>query len=201
MPQARTAYICADIAERGTGTASIRPSAQEARTWAAVGNAERAEEAIARSVAQREAISGDELDEFGGIMTFSLPRQLYYTADTWIWLPEFGEQAVRAAETAIDAYEAADPAERSFSDEAGAQADLALARVNNQDVESAVKVLWLVLDLPPDQCIGGIIASVMRVRSALQAPQYRGSTLVKNAQVEIEEYCRLPAKAMLPTSR
>ncbi|MCD0449337.1 hypothetical protein LO762_09065 [Actinocorallia sp. API 0066] len=197
----RYAGLGIEAAARAGGTASVWLPAQEARAWAVLGDAERAEEAIVRAVRARDAVRGDELDELGGIMAFPLPRQLYYVADTQVWLPNADDQVAGSAEAAIRAYEAAPAHERSFSDEAGARADLALARANRAEVEGAAEAIRPVLDLPAGQRIGGVTASVMRVHHALRGPRYRGNTLVKGFQTEIEDFCRFPVSAALPAGR
>jgi transcriptional regulator with XRE-family HTH domain len=197
----RYARLATETAARSTGTESVWLPAQEARAWAVLGNAEQVQQAIARAADARDRVQGDDLDEFGGIMTFTRQRQLYYAADTQIWLPGAEAQAERSATEAIDAYQAADPAERSFSDEAGAHADLALARVGMGELDGAAHALRPVLDLPPDQRIGGVVASAMRIHEALRAPRFRDASITRNIQLEIEEYAQRPAAAALPRAR
>lgn len=198
----RYARLGTEPAARATGTASVWLPAQEARAWAVLGDAGKAEAAITRAVDARDAVQGDDLDDLGGIMTFPRPRQLYYAADTRIWLPDADEEAERAATEAIDAYETAAPNERSFSDEAGARTDQALARVNTGDLDGAADSLRPVLNLPPDQRIGGILASVMRVHTALRNPEYRTAQIARDTQQAIESYTQVPAATTaLPRAR
>lgn len=197
----RYAEAGAEAAAHTRGTASVWLPAQEARAWAILGDADRAEGAIARADNARDRVEPDDLDDLGGIMTFPRPRQLYYAADTRVWLPGAEEKAERVAGEAVEAYESAEPEERSFSDEAGSRTDRALARVNRGDLEGAAESLRPVLDLPSDQRIGGIIASVMRVHEALRGPAYRSASLTRTLQLEIESYCQMPASAALPRGR
>jgi tetratricopeptide (TPR) repeat protein len=198
---ARYAELGIGAATAATGTASVWLLAQEARVWAVLGDADRAETAIERADQARAEVDGDELDALGGIMTFPLPRQLYYAADARVWLPGADDQAARVASEAIRAYERADQAERSFSDEAGARSDQALARVNSGDIDGAADALRPVLDLPPDQRIGGIVASVRRIHQALAVPDYRSVPLARDTQQEIESYTQVSAAAALPRGR
>jgi hypothetical protein len=197
----RYAEAGTEAAGRTAGTAAVWLPAQEARAWAILGDAGKAEAAIARSVDARDQAQPDDLDGLGGIMTFTRPRQLYYAADTRVWLPGAEEHAERVAGEALNAYEHADAAERSFSDEAGARADQALARVNCGDLDGAAESLRPVLNLPSDQRIGGILASVMRVHSALRDAAYRSAPVTRGLQLEIESYCQVPASAALPRGR
>jgi tetratricopeptide (TPR) repeat protein len=197
----RYAELGTGPAASAAGTSSVWLPAQEARAWAVLGDAEKAEAAIAQADHARDGVRGDELDDLGGIMTFSRPRQLYYAADARVWLPGAEEQAAETAAEAITAYEAADHSERSFSDEAGARSDQALARVNSGDLEGAAQSLRPVLDLAPEQRIGGVVTSVMRVHEALRNPDYRSVPLARDTQQEIETYSQVGAVAALPRGR
>jgi hypothetical protein len=73
--------------------------------------------------------------------------------------------------------------------------------VNNGNLEGAAEALRPVLELPPDQRIGGIVASAMRVHAALRDPQYQAAPLARDTQREIEAYCQVPAAAALPRGR
>ncbi|WP_344907086.1 hypothetical protein [Actinomadura meridiana] len=196
----RYAQQGADAAAATHGTASVWLIAQEARGWGLLGDADQCRATIQRANEARETVEHDELDEFGGIMTFPVPRQLYYAADASIWLPGAEEDAARQAEAAIGAYAEAADLDRSFSDEAGARADLALARAAQSDVEGAAEALSDVLDLPVDQRIEGIVTSVRRVHRLLREPHLQGPA-ARSLQQEIEAYARTPAAAALPTGR
>ncbi|GAA2215649.1 hypothetical protein GCM10009850_111170 [Nonomuraea monospora] len=71
----------AEYAARTASTSAVWLPAQAARVWGVLGHAERVNEAITQAEEARERVQRDELDEFGGIMTFARPRQLYYAAD------------------------------------------------------------------------------------------------------------------------
>lgn len=197
----RYAQLGIEAADRATGTAAVWLPAQEARAWAILGDADKAETAIDRALEARDTVTGDDLDDLGGIMTFTRPRQLYYAADTRVWLPGSERDAEQAATEAVTAFQDAAAADRSFSDEAGSRADQALARVNNGDLDGAADALRPVLDLPADQRIGGIVASVMRVHQALRDPRHRTAPIVRDTQLEIEAYCKIPAATALPRGR
>ncbi|GAA0955898.1 hypothetical protein [Actinocorallia libanotica] len=194
----RYAQLGAEAAGNTRGTSAVWLAAQEARAWAVLGDAEQTEAAINRANDARDRVTGDELDQLGGLMTFTRPRQLYYEADTLVWLPGTGHAAQSSASAAVAAYEDADPSEWSFSDEAGSRTDLALARVNAGDLEGGAEALRSVIGLPVEQRIGGIISSVRRVHEALRAPNYRNAPAARDAQQEIEAFCQIPAAAALP---
>ncbi|MFE3449736.1 hypothetical protein ACFXJ8_12455 [Nonomuraea sp. NPDC059194] len=197
----RYAQAGAEYADQARGTTAVWLPAQEARVWAVLGNGDQAIAAIERADAARDQVEHDELDELGGIMTFSRPRQLYYAADTRVWLPGDEQEAERVAGEALTAYSEAAPEERSYSDEAGARADQALARAAMGDLDGAMEALRPVLDLPVDQRIGGIVVSVMRVHAALCTPDFRGVAAARALQQEIETYGQVSARALLPRGR
>nr|WP_239382335.1 XRE family transcriptional regulator [Frankia sp. CIT1] len=191
------AELGADPAQRVHGTATTWLLAQEARSWAVLGAAEQAESAITRADEARERLEPDELDEFGGILTFTRPRQLYYAADARIWVDGASLRAEETASEAIAAYEHADIDERSFSDEAGARADQAWARLTGGNLEGAAESLRPVLDLPADQRIAGIIASVNRIHTALRSGPAGETTAARDLQQEIEAFSAVSAAAAL----
>lgn len=175
-----------------TSTTAAWLPALEARALARMGQVADARQALARARAARERVAPDELDEIGGLLTFSQPREMYYAAETAIQLPGFAEQAERDAAAAVVELERAGLAnspEASFSDLAGARSDLALARVRRGQIDGAREALRPVLDLPPDQRIGGIVPSAMRVNIALREPELAGP-LAQDLREEIEVFAR-----------
>ncbi|MEV2279401.1 hypothetical protein AB0I72_27875, partial [Nocardiopsis sp. NPDC049922] len=84
---ARYAELARGLATEHTGTAAIWLMSQSARTWASLGNGERALNDLQKATALRERLGTDDLDELGGLMHFAHCRQLYYGAETQIWIP------------------------------------------------------------------------------------------------------------------
>jgi transcriptional regulator with XRE-family HTH domain len=177
----------------GTGTVTAWLPALEARAHAALGDVAATVSALERAEKARDQVTTDDLDQLGGILSFARPRQLYYAADAMVWLAGEEARTEHHARQALDAYASVAQNERSFSDEAGAQADLAVARVAQGDLEGATQALASVVSLPAGLRIHGIVSSVQRVHTALRAPQFQGSAAARTAQEEIEEFCRVPA--------
>jgi hypothetical protein len=163
----RYARMGAVMSERTYGSSAVWVASLEARAWALLGNHKDAVAALARAEVCRDGSVIDDLDEIGGILTFSQPQQLYYAADTLALLPRLAEDTQRAASRALAAYAGADRVDRSFSDEAGARTDLAVALVRLGDPSGARRALEPVLDLLVSQRINGIVSSVNRVRAVL----------------------------------
>lgn len=83
----RYAQRGAVYAQRAGNSATVWLPASEARAWAVLGNTEQARNGIERAEHAWSQVRPDELDEMGGIATFSRPRQLYFAADALCWLP------------------------------------------------------------------------------------------------------------------
>ncbi|MGH3926216.1 MAG: hypothetical protein ACRDTT_25695, partial [Pseudonocardiaceae bacterium] len=190
----RYAQRGATYAERASSTTTVWLPASEARAWAALGNTEQARDGIERAEQAWDRVRPDELDEIGGIATFSRPRLLYFAADALEWLPEESSAAEHYALLAVEAY--SDPADPdwAFGDAAGSRAALAIARIRRGEVDGAAEALTPVLDLPAEQRINGIVHSVNRVHRALSyAP---ASATTRDLQERIEIYTRTPVRAL-----
>jgi tetratricopeptide (TPR) repeat protein len=180
----------APYAERSGNTTSVWLPVNEARAWAALGNAAKAQAAIERAEAAWEQAEPDEIDMLGGICTFGRSRQLYYAADALALLPGQADDAERYSQLALEAYADTTAPDWSFSDQAGSAADLAVARINKGEIEGAAEAIAPVLALPTEQRIHGIISSAQRVHNALRAvPEAQA---VAELQMEIEAFTRAP---------
>jgi hypothetical protein len=189
----RYAQHGAQSAAASGSTAAVWLPVSEARAWAALGNVPEARQAIDRAEAAWETVRGDELDELGGICTFSRPRQLYYTADALAWLPAEAGQAQDYAAQAVTAYRDTSSPEWAFGDAAGSRCDLAVARIAVGEIEGARDALAPILELPPEQRIRGIISSVQHVHSALRRPEL--PPVGRDLQEEIEVFAKTPLRA------
>lgn len=157
-----------DAAARARGTSSVWLASLEARSLAALGRVPEAHAAVERAGDARDQVRGDDLDDLGGLCTFGRARQLYYAADALAWCGRAeAEHTERLATEALDAYGQVPSAERAFGDQAGARCALAVARVEQGEIDGAAEVMAPVLDLPPAQRIHGVVASVEHVHSAL----------------------------------
>jgi tetratricopeptide (TPR) repeat protein len=164
----RYAELGAEAAERTRGTAAVWLLSGKARALSALGRLDDAHAAIDQATELRDRVQPDELDELGGLCTFSRPRQLYYAADALAWGggPE-AHHTERLAMEALAAYDEAPAAERAFGDEAGTRCDLAVARVFSGEIDGAAEAIAPVLALPAAQRINGIVTSAEHVQRAL----------------------------------
>jgi len=197
-PQEATRYAQAgtDMAHALNGSVSTWLASLEARAWAMLSARDEATAAIARAEDRRAAYEPDDLDAIGGLLTFPQAKQHYYAAGAYVFLEGEESRAQREAQASIELYESGDTQVRSFSDEAGAHAELALARVRTGELDGARDALAPVLDLPPERRIGGIVASAGRVHDALRTRSYATSPLARDLRGEIEAFCHVPAAAL-----
>jgi hypothetical protein len=156
----------AEPATRSRGTAGVWLAGGQARALAAMGQADQARAAVQRAADIREHAEGDELDELGGLCTFSRPRELYYAAEALAWAAD-AEHAERLALEALEAY-AASPADRAFGDEAGTRCALAVARLSRGEIDGASEAVAPVLIMPVTQRIHGVVVAVDNVATALR---------------------------------
>jgi len=186
----RYAQRGAIYAQRVGNTTNVWLPASEARAWAALRNVEQTHAAIDRAERAWDQVRPDDLDELGGIATFSRSRQLYFAADALSWLTEAAPKTDRYAHQAVEAY--ADPRhpDWAFGDAAGSRSDLAIARIRNGEIEGAADALAPVLELGTAQRINGIIQSVNRVHQALN--DIPDSVTARELQELIESYTRTP---------
>ncbi len=190
----RYAEMGSTFATATRGTASVWLPVSAARAYAALGNSEKAINAIHAAEDAWNQAEPDEMDELGGICTFSQPRTLYYAADALAWLPSETEHAFGYASQAVAAYaDTSDPA-WAFGDQAGSHSDLAVARIASRDIEGAEEALNPVLDLEPAQRMNGVISSVQHVhRSIIRA------NLTEDARgliERIEDFTTTPLRAL-----
>lgn len=179
---------------RCINTTSVWLPISEARGWAARGNAEQTVAAILRAEAAVEQVNHDDLDQLGGICTFTPARMQYYAADAMAWLPDQAVAAERYAQQACTAYTETETPEWAFGDQAGSQAALSIARAHRGEIDGAAEALAPVLQLAPEQRINGVIASVLRVGQTVRPPGLRSQT--DELTEQIESFVRSPAAAL-----
>lgn len=164
----RYAQAAAEAAGRSNGTSVVWLIANEARVLAALGRVSETRHALDRASAARDGARADELDELGGLCTFSRPRQLYYAADAMRWCGQTeAEVTERLAREALEAYESAPTDDRAFGDEAGTRCALAAARIESGEIDGAAEAMSQVLALPPSKRIQGVVSSATFVYESL----------------------------------
>ncbi len=188
----RYARAGAEPARHGRGSEGVWVAAQEARAWSMVGDGAATLAALVQAERLRDRVRPDDLDEIGGLLTYPPVRQLYHAADALALIPERRGRADELAELAVAAYEQAAPEGRSFSDEAGARCDLAVARARSGDVEGLSEAVRPVLALPVAQRINGVVASVRRVEVALSVVV--ADRAGRELRARLQSFCQRPVR-------
>lgn len=176
-PQNRMALKLTDhgAALAPAGESRIRIAAIEARTAARLGDRERALAAIARLTDAREQTpERDEVEEFGGLLSFPTAKQEYYLGGTYALLGEYAEAELHATR-AVERYITGPPEERSYGDEALAIIDIATAKLAQGDIDGAAQHLQQILDLPPERRIQQLGNAMDRIAGFLQQPTFADS--------------------------
>ena len=192
---ARFAALGLQEETRRVGSSAAWLACLDARAQAIIGDEGRVRGALDRAAEAREDLVPDDLDQIGGLLTFGVPRQLYYEAEAAVLLGSLADTAHRAA-AAVTAYEDSDPHDRAIGDEAGAHTNLALARIASGDVDGAVPEVRAVLDLPAGHRSHGIVVSINRVGRALGQGPVRNGTVARDLRAEIELYSRAARPAL-----
>lgn len=185
-----------EFAANLTGSVTAWLPALEARAWAQMGQADEVTTALGQASDRRQSHQRDDLDAIGGLLTFSPAKQRYYAAGAYVHLDDHQDEAQAEALSALELFEHGSVEARSFSDEAGARAELALSRVNAGQIDGAREALSPVLSLEPERRIGGIVTSAGRIHQALRAKRYASSPVARDLREEIESFSRVPAAAL-----
>jgi tetratricopeptide (TPR) repeat protein len=186
----------AEFAGRSGGTSGVWLPAGEGRAWAALGNAPEARDALDRAERAWDTARGDDLDDIGGLCTFTRARQTYYAADAFSWLPDEAATAAGHAARAVDAYQDSTAPEWGFGDQAGSHAGLAIARLRLGDLDGARAAIDPVLDLPPERRVNGIVACVRRVHDAVRGSDHAQDPAAAELREEIDAFSRTPVAAL-----
>lgn len=160
------------------GEARIRITAIEARVAARIGDHELSLAALNRMrQAREETPLHDEVEQFGGLLTFPLAKQDYYLGGTYTLLGKH-EEAHRHATAAIAAYRSGPREERSYGDEALAHIDLITAGILQGDPDGATTALQHVLDLPPQMRIRQLGSAMDRLGSLMRRTDLKGNRTI-----------------------
>ncbi|MFE4534132.1 hypothetical protein ACFRKB_03550 [Streptomyces scopuliridis] len=192
----RGAALAADL----RGTVAPWLLGLKARAAASLGNDDAVRAANETAAAMRERIVPDELDQLGGLLTYSDTKQLYYTVEAETFLRHGDDGLARQAEQAVVGFSDRESPDWAFGDLAGAQCNLALVRLFTGDVDGAREAMNSVLSLPPAYRNNGIVVSAVRVREALGHGPVRTAVAARDLREEIAAFPPRRA-ALLPGGR
>ncbi|MFB7600814.1 XRE family transcriptional regulator [Streptomyces sp. NPDC056160] len=200
-PQSRMALKLTEHAAAlaPAGESRIRIAAIEARTAARLGDRDRALAAVERlHRAREETPEKDEIERFGGLLSFPVAKQEYYLGGTFALL---GEHAVaeQHATAAIERYVTGPPEERSYGDEALAVIDITTARLAQGDLDGAAERLRQTLALPPELRIQQLGKAVDRVAALLRQPAFAGNRDIRELADLATSYRVIDAGSRIPS--
>ncbi|MEU5839771.1 hypothetical protein ABZ820_39820 [Streptomyces diacarni] len=170
------------------GTAPIWLAGLEARAAALLGDEESVRCANQHGQALRDSSTPDDLDELGGLLTFSPTKQLYYNVEARVLLGHGSTDVITQAEEAVRGFSDTNSTDWAFGDQAGAQCILALTRLHSGEVDGAAEAVRPVLDLAPTLRNRGIIVSANRVGARLTKIAPGESAVARDLREEIEAY-------------
>ncbi|MGH3616276.1 MAG: hypothetical protein ACRDRK_27515 [Pseudonocardia sp.] len=190
----RFATLGTEPASRVQGTVTCWIPSLQGRAWALLGNVAEAKDAVARASQAREVVVLSDLDKMGGKLTFPLPRQLYYNADTNSWLAGEESATLDFGERALAGYANLPPSQRSYIDESIARIDIALAQARQGNLSGVEATVSPVLELAPTERIGGVVVNIARLRAELRGkPEKSAESLTR----ELEDFTQITASAVL----
>jgi transcriptional regulator with XRE-family HTH domain len=170
--------------------ARARLMAIEARARARVGDAAGAVRALEQGLrdSENEARGGsDDVESFGGILTFPEAKLRYYGGSTLSLAGEH-ERAEAMALEAIGMYEASPPAERSYGDEALARVDVVTSRLVRGDFDGCQNMIRPVLALPASQRIEQLTIGLGQVAAQLGGDRFAGARAAQELIGEIQAF-------------
>ncbi|WP_164291225.1 hypothetical protein [Streptomyces sp. SID11385] len=170
------------------GSVSAWLPALEARAAALLGDAEAVHAANQRATSARADITPDELDNLGGILTFTEAKHAYYAAESRVLLGLSDTETTEAVVAAAHAYQDRGTDYWAYGDEAGTQCNVALVHLHADALDGAADALRPVLDLPPAQRNKGIVVSAGRVATTLTNSPARTSVLARELREEIAQF-------------
>ncbi|MFF4605271.1 helix-turn-helix domain-containing protein [Streptomyces sp. NPDC001339] len=189
-PQSRMALKLTERAAQlaPAGESRIRIAAIEARVAARIGDRELSLAALDRMRRAREETPlHDEVEQFGGLLTFPLAKQDYYLGGTYTLLGRH-EEARQHATAAITAYRSGPMEERSYGDEALAHIDLITTGILQGDPDGATTALQHVLNLPPQMRIRQLGSAMDRLGGLMRRGDLKGNRTVGQLADLIHDY-------------
>ncbi|UUU31987.1 DNA-binding protein [Streptomyces sp. CA-210063] len=172
-----------DVAQR-------RLHAIQARSYAHLGDWDSAHRAMQLSQEGDQNRRDDLHDAVGGEFGFSEERLAMSNSTTALLVGD-PAQAETSARRALALLEQRPQGDQSSHVRASAAADIAQARLLDDDVDGAAEALTPVWDVPVEQRNTGIVLRTARIGRTLARPGYHGAVLPTQLREQIEEFTRL----------
>lgn len=178
------------------GTVGLWLLGLQARAAAVLGDAETVRAVNLEAIDRREGVVLDDLDQLGGLLTYSAEKQGYYTVEAEALLGHGDANLAMQAELAVQGFSDRENPNWAFGDLAGAQCNHALVLLHSGEVDGAAQAIRPVLDLPATYRNNGIVVSAQRVRQTLMTGGVRTAIAARDLREEIAVYA--PRRPALP---
>ncbi len=173
------------------GSSKLRLASQEARSWAALGDAQQVTRALQVAQSARDNLPARPTE--AGVFWFNPGKAAYYAAEAWLAL---GSQA-NARRALIDAAEASalltaedDPCPELV---AAAHLDLVSAHLALEEVEAVFDQLPQVLDLPAERRTVPVVERVNKIGRGLEGDRFDSSVTAADLRERIALFMAYPA--------
>lgn len=175
------------------GSNLLRLASQEARAWAASGQAEETERALSTAGTARDK---QVPDDQAGVFRFDPGKAAYYASEVRLALggAENARLALENANDALNLFEQAPQIQHSPEFVAAARLDLANAHLALSDLEGAAGQLRTVLQLPVESRTQPIVGRVNAAGETLRGPRFTHSGLALELREEIALFRAYPAR-------
>jgi hypothetical protein len=161
----------------------------EARAHGYLGDVESARRAIRLSEevesGARDSLHDDVAGEFG----FTTERLAMSSSSTALLIHD-AAQAEQSARRALHIIEQLSAETRSAHVLGSASADLAMARLLDNDVEAASAALAPLWTIPADQRVTGVLVRTGQIQHYLTQPMFRGSVVPRELRERVEDFTR-----------
>ena len=175
------------------GATAVRLAAYRARFSSHLGDLEQTREAIGQAetadVARGNAADVSDLDDIGGILTFTSAKREFFIAEPYLRMGSHDEAACHA-QLAITTYTLGPQEEFSYGDVALAHLIAATAQLAAGRLDAAVPSLHRVLELPVEQRIQPLRAPLTDIQRLLVTAKYRGALGAEDLRSAIGEFQR-----------
>jgi hypothetical protein len=180
------------------GSSLLRLASQEARAWAATGDAGEVERALSAAATAAEDPRGTAAEI--GVFRFDPGKAAYYASEVRLSLGGTANArlALRAAEESLQLFTAGPEEQRAPEFVAAAQLDLGAAHLALDALDGAAEQVRTVMRLPVESRTQPIVSRVTSLGETLTTSRFTASALAAELVDEIAVFRAYPAHRDLP---
>ncbi|HEX5493601.1 MAG TPA: helix-turn-helix transcriptional regulator [Mycobacteriales bacterium] len=180
------------------GTVGVSLAALEARATSRLGDVTATRAALVRAGENRGRVASDELDEIGGIMGFSRPKQHHYDAESHLGIGD-AASVIAEAESCVTGYREGPDDDRAYDNMASAQVNRATAHALDNDLEAARAAAQPAFDLPPELRPDALRQRFRRLHRHLTDPAVSTAQPAVELRDQIEHFLGAPSHPLPPS--